>query len=203
MNSNYLYVAENLVDPAHVSFVHTTTLGSSASEDVPVEFKTDGDVIVAWRWIRNSPPIGFFKEFPGYKTNVDRWHYYYLHLPSIAVIDFGSIDSKEQIEVNQRHLGTQLFALHFLTPVSSNRTIDRWMHLRNVAVGDENASAKIHSMFRVAFAEDKKILEAIQEQTDHHQNQNPVHIAIDKGSIVYRRRIEELIKSETSFNPSA
>ena len=186
-----------------MSFVHPTTLGSSASEDVPVEFKTDGDVIVAWRWIRNSPPIGFFKEFPGYKTNVDRWHYYYLHVPSIAVIDFGSIDSKENIEENQRHLGTQLFALHFLTPVSSNHTIDRWMHLRNVAVGDVNASAKIHSMFRVAFAEDKKILEAIQEQTDHQQNQNPVHIAIDKGSIAYRRRIEELIKSETSFNSSA
>ena len=75
------------------------------------------------------------------------------------------------------------------------------MHLRNVAVGDENASAKIHSMFRVAFAEDKKILEAIQEQTDHQQN--PVHIAIDKGSIAYRRKIEELIKSETSFKPTA
>ena len=75
------------------------------------------------------------------------------------------------------------------------------MHLRNVAVGDENASAKINSMFRVAFEEDKKILEAIQEQTNHQQN--PVHIAIDKGSIAYRRRIEELIKSETSFNPSA
>jgi hypothetical protein len=55
----------------------------------------------------------------------------------------------------------------------------------------------------VAFAEDKKILEAIQEQTDQQHNQNPVHISIDKGSIVYRRRIEELIKSETSFNPSA
>jgi len=57
-------------------------------------------------------------------------------------------------------------------------------------------------MFRLEFAEDKKILEAIYEQTDHQQNQNPVHIAIDKGSIVYQRRIEELIKSETSFNPS-
>ena len=75
------------------------------------------------------------------------------------------------------------------------------MHLRNVAVGDENASEKIDSMFRVTFAEDKKILEAIQEQTDHQQN--PVHITIDKGAIVYRRRIEELIKSETSFKDSA
>ena len=46
LNSNYLNVAENLVDPAHVSFVHPTTLGSSDSEDVPVEFKTDGELII-------------------------------------------------------------------------------------------------------------------------------------------------------------
>ena len=73
------------------------------------------------------------------------------------------------------------------------------MHLRNVAVGDEKASEKINSMFRVAFAEDKEILEAIQKQTDNQQKQNPVHIAIDKGSIAYRSKIEELIKSEKSF----
>ena len=113
LNSNYLYVAENLVDPAHVSFVHPSTLGSLASEDVPVEFETEGDVIVAWRWIRNSPPIGFFKEFPGYKKNVDRWHYYYLHLPSIAVIDFGSIDSKENIKEKSASFGDTAICFAF------------------------------------------------------------------------------------------
>lgn len=197
LKSNYLNVAENLVDPAHVSFVHPTTLGNSSSEDVPVEFDTSGKVIVAWRWIRNSPPIGFFKEFPGYKNNVDRWHYYYLYLPSIAVIDFGSIDSKEKINEKERHLGTQIFAIHFLTPVSKNQTIDRWMHIRNVALGDDFVSEKIDNMFKIAFAEDKNILEAIQNQIDIKDNKNFVHIGIDKGAIIYRKRIRELIKSES------
>ena len=161
-----------------------------------MEFDTTGEVIVAWRWIRNSPPIGFFKEFPGYKKNVDRWHYYYLYLPSIAVIDFGSIDSKKEIDANKRHLGTQIYAIHFLTPVSKNQTIDRWMHIRNVAVGDEIVSEKIDAMFKIAFAEDKKILEAIQNQIDIQDNKNFVHIGIDKGAIVYRKRISDLIKLE-------
>ena len=200
LNSNYLNVAENLVDPAHVSFVHPTTLGNSSSEDVPVEFDTSGDVIVAWRWIRNSPPVGFFKEFPGYENNVDRWHYYYLYLPSIAVIDFGSIDSKEKINENKRHLGTQIFAIHFLTPVSKNQTIDRWMHIRNIALGDDFVSEKIDSMFKTAFAEDKNILEAIQNQIDTQHKKNYIHIGIDKGAISYRKRIDELIKYEAEDN---
>ncbi len=66
VKAHYLNVAENLVDPAHVSFVHPTTLGNAASENVPVHVATEGEVIRAWRWIRNAPPVGFFKEFGGF-----------------------------------------------------------------------------------------------------------------------------------------
>ncbi|MEL6520097.1 MAG: Rieske 2Fe-2S domain-containing protein, partial [Pseudomonadota bacterium] len=76
LKANYLNVAENLVDPAHVSFVHPTTLGNAASENVPVHVSTSGPVITAWRWIRDAPPIGFFQKFGGFSGNVDRWHYY-------------------------------------------------------------------------------------------------------------------------------
>ena len=84
--SNYLNVAENLVDPAHVSFVHPTTLGNPESENVKVEVDTSGDVITAWRWIRNAPPVGFFQSFGNFSGNVDRWHYYYLYMPSICLL---------------------------------------------------------------------------------------------------------------------
>lgn len=47
LQASYLNVAENLVDPAHVSFVHPTTLGSAASENVPVHVSTGA---------RSSPP---------------------------------------------------------------------------------------------------------------------------------------------------
>ena len=62
LNSHYLNVAENLVDPAHVSFVHPTTLGNAASENVPVHVSTSGEVIVAWRWIRDFSADRFLSE---------------------------------------------------------------------------------------------------------------------------------------------
>ena len=194
--SNYLNVAENLVDPAHVSFVHPTTLGNTASENVPVHVDTESDVLVAWRWIRDSPPIGFFQSFGGFTGNVDRWHYYYLHLPCTAVIDFGSADTQAKLAEEDRDKGVRIFALHFLTPVTSEYTIDRWMHLRNTAVGDADASAQMDAMFKVAFSEDKLILEAIQQQEALPQKRKPIRLAIDKGPTVYRRRIRELIETE-------
>lgn len=203
IKSNYLNVAENLVDPAHVSFVHPTTLGNSASENVPVHISTDGDAIVAWRWIRNSEPIGFFKAFGGFTANVDRWHYYYLHLPCTAYIDFGSAPAELEIAEDERDRGNRVFALHFLTPVDENYTIDRWMHLRNTAIDTEEASAKIDGMFEIAFSEDKEILEAVHAEEQRPKKRRPIRIAIDRGPMVYRKRIAEMLERERTEDASA
>ncbi|PVB60125.1 aromatic ring-hydroxylating dioxygenase subunit alpha [Labrenzia sp. 011] len=196
LKANYMNVAENLVDPAHVSFVHPTTLGNAASENVPVHVSTEGETIVAWRWIRDAEPIGFFRKFGGFTDNVDRWHYYYLHTPSIAVIDFGSAPTTDNLAEDERNKGNRIFALHFLTPVTRDHTIDRWMHIRNTAIDDEAASESMDAMFRIAFQEDKDVLEAIQQEEDRPAKRRPIRIAIDKGPMVYRKRISELIEKE-------
>lgn len=198
LKANYLNVAENLVDPAHVSIVHPTTLGNSASENVPVHVDTKGEVLVAWRWIRDAAPVGFFQKFGGFSSNVDRWHYYYLHLPSIAVIDFGSASADLRSPEEDRGKGVRIFALHFLTPVDEHYTIDRWLHIRNTALNDTAASEQMDAMFRVAFDEDKAILEAIDEQEQLPQKRKPIRIAIDKGPTVYRRRIRDLVDLEST-----
>lgn len=198
LKANYLNVAENLVDPAHVSLVHPTTLGSAASENVPVHVSTAGESIVAWRWIKDSKPVGFFQNFGDFTGNVDRWHYYYLHLPSTAVIDFGSADVAANLAEDERDKGVRIFALHFVTPVTQDYTIDYWMHLRNTAVGDEAASAKMDAMFRVVFSEDKDVLEAIHIEEQRPQKRKPIRIAIDKGPNVYRKRIRDLVELEAT-----
>ncbi|KPQ21807.1 MAG: vanillate O-demethylase monooxygenase subunit [Rhodobacteraceae bacterium HLUCCA24] len=202
LESNYLNVAENLVDPAHVSFVHPTTLGNAASENVPVHVSTEGPVITAWRWIRDAEPVGFFKAFGGFEGNVDRWHYYHLHAPSIAVIDFGSADTAAAIAEDDRDAGVRIFALHFMTPVTEDYTIDRWMHLRNTAVESEEASQRIDTMLRVAFAEDKAILEAIHAEEQAPRKRRPIRIAIDRGPMVYRKRISEMLERERTVDAS-
>ena len=205
IQANYQSVAENLVDPAHVSFVHPTTLGNAASEDVAVDVDTSGDVLAAWRWIRDAPPVGFFREFGGFTGHVDRWHYYYLHLPSIAVIDFGSAGTERALAEADRDDGMRIFALHFLTPVNEHYTIDRWMHVRNVALDDESASEKMDALFRIAFDEDKTILEAIEARerqerelsvTEGRPLRKPLRLAIDRAPTVYRQRIASSIKQE-------
>ena len=197
--SNYLNVADNLCDPAHVSFVHPTTLGNPEMEDLPIESEINDDgVVITSRWTRDAPPVGIFQALANFKGNVDRWQYYIMTVPNVAVIDFGSADVSENITYERRAEGVHIYAIHFLTPVDEYRTIDRWMHVRNFALDDKAIGGSMNELFNVAFAEDKVILEAIQVEERRPSTRRPLRIAIDKGSNLYRRRIDELIKLERS-----
>ncbi len=202
IGSHYLNVAENLCDPAHVSFVHPTTLGNAASEDVPIRVVREGDVVVTSRWIRNAEPVGFFKAFGNFQGHVDRWHYYYLHPPCTSVIDFGS-SSELGLDEEDRDQGMRIFALHFLTPVDATNTIDHWMHIRNAATNDDGAGDRMNELFRVAFAEDKEVLEAIQAEELKQPERRSVRIAIDRGPNMYRRIVSDMITAEKAILQTA
>lgn len=197
--THYINLAENLCDPAHVTFVHPGTLGSgSAGEDIPVDCHREGDVIVTSRWIRNSEPIGLFRAFDGFTGLVDRWHYYYFHAPATAVIDFGSEVSERDIQPDERHTGFQIFAVHFLTPVDATTTVDYWLHLRNRLQDDADVSRRMNTALTAAFEEDRAVLEAIQCEQDRLGDSAPtVRLAIDKGPTLLRRAIDERLAAES------
>ena len=46
--TNYLSLCDNLCDPAHVSFVHQTTLGNSAGDDIRIQYEKQDGKIVTW-----------------------------------------------------------------------------------------------------------------------------------------------------------
>ena len=65
------------------------------------------------------------------------------------------------------------------------------MHLRNIQTEDDEVGASMDAMFRIAFDEDKEILEAIQEELNS-SSRKPVRLAIDKAPNVYRLRIKKM-----------
>ena len=56
-----------------------------------------------------------------------------------------------------------------MTPITETRTIDRWLHVRNFESEDSSVGEQISDQFRIAFAEDKEILQAVQEEETRHE----------------------------------
>lgn len=194
----YLGLADNLCDPAHVSFVHTSTIGSAAGIGVPVYSETHGDTVLTHRWTLDSEPVAFFRKFGNFAGNVDRWQYYYLHAPSTAVIDFGSAPATrgEHSLATIADSAVRVFSCHLLTPVAERSTIDYWLHVRNFDIDDERTTEAISDQFRIAFAEDKTVLEAVQAEEDRLPHVAPLRIGIDAGPARLRRVIERMLAAD-------
>jgi len=202
IDCHYLNLADNLCDPAHVSFVHLSTLGSASGEEVPVHTEKQGaNKLVTWRWIIDSPAIPLFQKFGRFSGNVDRWHYYHYTAPSIAVIDFGSAATGTGAPEGRRDDCVQIYACHFITPVDADTCIDHWLFVKNFPTDAATSQAMIEQ-FRIAFNEDKVILEAIQRSEKEPRSWRPVKLAIDAGTVRMRRIVEQMVEAETTSRRS-
>jgi phenylpropionate dioxygenase-like ring-hydroxylating dioxygenase large terminal subunit len=196
VKANYQLLTENLVDPAHVSFVHKSTLGTAAMADIPIETTQIGDTLLVTRWTLDSPAAPILQRFGKWTGNVDRWQYYYLYPPSIAVVDFGSDRPGMEHGEAARDRGVRIYSCHFLTPETEGATHYFWLQLRNFASTDESVSRDITAQFIMAFDEDKGVLEAIQLAEQQPCVEQRVKLALDAGSVRLRRTVARLIEEE-------
>jgi phenylpropionate dioxygenase-like ring-hydroxylating dioxygenase large terminal subunit len=202
VNCHYQLLTDNLTDPAHVAFVHRSTLGSAAQEDIPVKVIEDGDAVVEERWTLDSPPAPIFTNLAGMRDNVDRWQYYYLHCPSICIVDFGSappgaLDANASREAAP---AVQMYSCIFMTPETERTTHYFYWQSRNFGIGDEAVSAKVLEQIDIAFAEDFAILEAQQHSLDTYPVSDDVKLALDSAPTRQRRIVQRMLDAETSLS---
>ena len=193
---HYLNLADNLCDPAHVSFVHLSSLGGPSGEDIPVYTEATGPrSMVTWRWTLDSPPVPILAKVGRFKGNVDRWQYYHFEAPSTAVVDFGSADAGTGAPDGNRRDCLQMWSCHFLLPVDHHNCIDFWLVAKNFPT-DEAGTATMKDQFRMAFNEDKVVLEAIDRNEIERPGQRPLRLALDQGVNRMRRMVDDLLAAE-------
>jgi vanillate O-demethylase monooxygenase subunit len=199
VKANYQLLTENLVDPAHVTYVHKSTLGTAAMADIPVETTQIGDTLLVTRWTLDSKAAPILQRFGKWAGNVDRWQYYWLYPPSIAVVDFGSHTPGMAHTDEARDEGIRIHSCHFLTPETEGSTHYFWLQLRNFAQTDVAVSRDITDQFVVAFNEDKVVLEAIQAAEQQPFVTERVKLALDSGSVRLRRTVARMIAEEQAL----
>jgi phenylpropionate dioxygenase-like ring-hydroxylating dioxygenase large terminal subunit len=195
---DYLSLCDNLLDPAHVTFVHTTTLGTPAGATVPVNNEYRKNEITVWRWIRNAPPIPLFAKFGKMSGMVDRWHYYNYLTPCYFAIDMGSCPTGSIPDMEKRSEGIRMFACHLLTPVDERTVLQHWFHVRNFRTDEKDMDAELNASLAMAFKEDKVILERIQLEEERDPDVKRIILGIDAAPMKMRRMVDKLIEAEES-----
>ncbi|MHA1536727.1 MAG: aromatic ring-hydroxylating dioxygenase subunit alpha [Alphaproteobacteria bacterium] len=196
IKTNYRNLTDNLLDPAHVSFVHLSTLGSADMEDIPVETSQDGTRVEVRRWTLDMAPVPIFEKFGDFKGNVDRWQYYLFYPPSVNVVDFGAGPVGMEQSEEAREANVRIHSCHFMAPETETSTHYFWMQARNFQADDEAISRQITEQFVMAFEEDREILEAVQASEDACPGRPQVKLLIDRGPSQSRRIVDKMIRKE-------
>jgi vanillate O-demethylase monooxygenase subunit len=191
VQANYLSLADNLCDPTHVVYVHPSTLASAGREETRVQHERQGHKVVTWRWVIDGPLIPVFEGLKDFGGNVDRWHYYHYHAPSIAVIDFGSARTGTGAPEGHRDDCIQMYACHFITPIDQRSCVQHWLCLKN-SPADPVIDERLRANLRLAFSEDKRMLEAIQRNEDKPREWHRIQLGLDASSIKMRRIVQEM-----------
>src|SRR5262249_51714597 len=89
----------------------------------------------------------------------------------------------------------QIYACHFITPVDADSCIDHWLFVKNF-VTDEATTKAMVEQFRIAFNEDKVILEAIHRKEKELRGFRPIRLAIDASPMRMRRVGESMMEAE-------
>jgi phenylpropionate dioxygenase-like ring-hydroxylating dioxygenase large terminal subunit len=193
--TNIWNVLDNLVDPAHTSFVHQSTIGGAQAADVPLVTEQNGDTITTGRWIENSEPVPVMRRFGGFKGNVDRWQFYHLHAPNISLVDMGAIDAGSDRSETGRNRSYRTFSYAALTPETARSTHYFWLVIRNFAAGDSAVSEEMAAAYARTFDEDRDLLREIEHLQSAHETR-PLRLAIDNATTRMRRLIRRKMEDE-------
>ena len=76
VEGNYMLVVENLMDLTHLPSLHLSTLANTAipENDIPVEYKVEGQRISVDRWVLDTPVPPYFRLLAkfGKQDRIDR-----------------------------------------------------------------------------------------------------------------------------------
>lgn len=191
-------ITDNLIDPAHTTFMHERTIGNSAGGQVPVTAHEEDDgTIVCGRWVNDAPAVPAVQRFAQPAGHVDRWQFYHLKPPCTSWVDFGAFPTgRPHTEEEKASAPYRVLSYAFLTPIDASTTHYFSFQLRNFLADDEAVTAELNVLYRATFEEDRVLLEAIQREEDDHPGLRPVHIASDKGVARLRRAHARLLTLE-------
>lgn len=195
--SSYLNIIENLMDPAHTTFVHRGTIGNPLAADQPVTTERGEGYIVAYRWLENTQPSAHDRSRMDFgNDNVDRGNFFYFLLPCTSRVETIVLPTgRERTEENMCK-GMRTYSYKFLTPESRSATHFFWLHIRNYQVGDPTAAETLRAALERTYREDLEIEAAMQRSQEETGARQYVALEIDRAPTMALRMLERMIDAE-------
>jgi phenylpropionate dioxygenase-like ring-hydroxylating dioxygenase large terminal subunit len=193
--AEYNLLNDNLLDFSHLSYVHRNSFKADEkwATERPTVTVLDRGVRVQ-RWIANAPAIASARDLGG--TPVDTWSSYEFLIPGILLMEttFCSLGTAEASDFGPPVGGIlrENRSSQAITPISARST--RYLFCIGSRASDaspEDADATA-AVARMAFLEDRAMIESQQEILDKSPGFAPMPTTADKAIVHFQRIMKRL-----------
>lgn len=196
-DTNYLLIADNLLDLAHLPYVHPTTLGGDedyAKNRAEVQNVPRG--IRVTRWALDTTVPAFVQKVRPYAGKVDRWNHYDFLVPGVFLMDSGVMPAGTGAKEGHRIDAAQFHGCQALTPENENATHYFFAHPHNFSIDDPAVTASVHQSVVTAFEEDREMVTAQARSLALKTDFKMQPIAADAALGRFRFLVEKMVREE-------
>lgn len=195
---HYLWMVDNLLDPSHVAWVHRGSFAGAGTDNTPLQITGNDEGVICSRWMLDQPPPPFYAPLVKFSGPADRLQHYEMRYPSLG-INMGIYTPAGKGGPVMVH-GPDTYVMvsfHFLTPVDEDNTLYFWLQHRNTDAQDEDITARVAAGARVAFEEDRAILEAVHKGMKHKTGKT-TGLMLDAAANRFRKGLSERMAAEAA-----
>ena len=197
---NYLYLADNLLDPAHVAWVHRTSFAAAGTKDTPLNIEENDDGLVVSRWVHHCDPPPFYQPLLQFSGKCDRLQHYEVRFPSTAInMSVFCPAGKGGADWQPSDSSYVMISYNFLTPIDEHSTRYFWLQHRNTDINDDSITRQIAEGARNAFLEDKAVLEAVHRGIAR-ADSGHINLGLDASALRFRKLLQDRIAAESGAN---
>ena len=198
IDCNYLWVADNLLDPSHVAWVHVGSFAGAGTDDVPLDVeRTDRGVVVS-RWICGQEPSPYYAGLVKFSGLCDRLQHYEMCFPAIglnkSVYTPAGTGGRDKPPVDLTYVN---ISYNFMTPIDQDRTRYFWFQHRNTDPDDRAVSEKMNAGAHMAFEEDRAVLVEVHKGMKEPATPS-IDLGLDAGAKLFRLHLQRLIDAEVA-----
>jgi vanillate O-demethylase monooxygenase subunit len=202
-NTDYLLIADNLLDLAHLPYVHPNTLGGDEAYAacIPDVTRLDNGVRIT-RWGEGIKPAPFVQEVKNYSGLVDRWNIYDFTLPGIFLMDSGMQPTGHDALQGNRFNAAEFRSTQALTPETDTSTHYFFAQPHNFALDKPEVTQAIHEQVVTAFKEDSEMIHSQKYSLDLKPDFKMISIAADEALTYYRWLVKKAYDTEQALTPN-
>jgi vanillate O-demethylase monooxygenase subunit len=196
--SNFLLIADNLLDATHLAYVHGATVGGSNPN---VHMKAESSLkptengLRFERLMRNAPPPPAYSACVPFEGDIDRWQEFDFVAPSTVLQYSGGIPTGTNRETaKEPRFDMRIF--HSATPATDNTCYYFYSVSNGHQVDDPQATETIFEQVGAAIVEDKLFIEAQQVRVDELGEDRLFDNTADAARIMARRAVRKYFKNQ-------